>query len=309
MNSVVVPPPPPPPPPPPTVTAIVVTPPTANLLTTATQQFTATATLSNGGTQTNPAVTWAATGGTITTGGLYTAGLLAGPFRVIATQSGGTLADTSAVTLAVGLRTYTTLFPLIENPISEAGKWVNGGTTGLDWTNVSTTPGLAIGHQIGPSFTDGTAILTGTWGANQEASATVFSVNQRDQCFQEVELRLRSTMTAHNSTGYEIGYKTSQTSQAYFFIVRWNGALGDFTTLVQNFGAAFGVKTGDVIRATVIGNTIIAYKNGVELGRVTDNTFTSGNPGIGFNLGDQSGGCAGSNPDYGLTNFTASELP
>ncbi len=46
-----------------------------------------------------PGVTYSATGGTITTGGLYTAGSTAGTFRVIAVQQGGTLADTSAVTL------------------------------------------------------------------------------------------------------------------------------------------------------------------------------------------------------------------
>ena len=37
-------------------------------------------------------------------------------------------------------RTYTTNFPLTENPISEAGNWINGGSVGFDWSNVSTTP-------------------------------------------------------------------------------------------------------------------------------------------------------------------------
>lgn len=85
-------------PPPPTVTAIVVTPATASLQTGGTQQFSATATLSDGSTQTNPSVTWSATGGTINTTGFYTAGSSAGSFRVIA-ASGNGHADTSAVTL------------------------------------------------------------------------------------------------------------------------------------------------------------------------------------------------------------------
>ena len=50
-------------------------------------------------------------------------------------------------------RTYTTNFPLTENPISEAGNWINGGTVGLDWTNVSTTPGLASAASRGRSIT------------------------------------------------------------------------------------------------------------------------------------------------------------
>src|SRR5262245_11556871 len=42
---------------------------------------------------------------------------------------------------------YTTTLPLAEDPISEGGRWINGGTVGLDWTNVATSPGLATGRQ------------------------------------------------------------------------------------------------------------------------------------------------------------------
>jgi hypothetical protein len=44
-------------------------------------------------------VTYTATGGAITAGGVYTAGATAGAFRVIAALTGGSLADTSAVTI------------------------------------------------------------------------------------------------------------------------------------------------------------------------------------------------------------------
>lgn len=83
----------------PTVTAIVLTPSTATVAPGGTQQFSVSATLSNGGSQSNPAVTYSATGGTISSGGLYTAGTTVGTFRVIAVQQGGTLADTSQVTI------------------------------------------------------------------------------------------------------------------------------------------------------------------------------------------------------------------
>jgi hypothetical protein len=88
------------PPPPPVVTQIVVTPASVSLATGTTQQFTATAQMSNG-TQQPATVTWTATGGTVTAAGLYTAGVSAGSYRVIATQQGGTLADTAALTLTV----------------------------------------------------------------------------------------------------------------------------------------------------------------------------------------------------------------
>ena len=93
--------------------------------------------------------------------------------------------------------TYTTNFPLTENPISEGGKWINGKTVGIDWANVSTTPGLAIGRQSSSiKYDDATALLTGTWGPDQSVTATVHTVNQNSNIFEEVELRLRSSLSA-----------------------------------------------------------------------------------------------------------------
>ena len=77
---------------------------------------------------------------------------------------------------------YSTNFSRAENPISEGGRWLNGQTDGLDWTNVRTTPGFALGTEIGGNrpdpqkFDDSTALLKGTWGPNQTAQATVRSV-------------------------------------------------------------------------------------------------------------------------------------
>jgi hypothetical protein len=103
---------------------------------------------------------------------------------------------------------------LTENPISENGMWINGGTTGLDWHDLSTTPGLAIGHQSGSSYTDGTALLTGSWPPDQTAEALVHAKNPNDSCYQEVELRLRSALSAHTCTGYEVSFKATKTGSA-----------------------------------------------------------------------------------------------
>lgn len=81
----------------PTLVAVVVTPASASVPAGGTVQFGAAGLLSNGGT-TPVAVTWTATGGTIGGTGLYTAGALAGGYRVIATGPGG-VADTAAVTV------------------------------------------------------------------------------------------------------------------------------------------------------------------------------------------------------------------
>jgi hypothetical protein len=82
----------------PTITAITLTPASVTLAAGQTRQFSVTATLSSGGTQANPPVTWTATGGTISGSGLYTAGTTLGAYQVIATAANGK-ADTSAVTI------------------------------------------------------------------------------------------------------------------------------------------------------------------------------------------------------------------
>lgn len=204
-----------------------------------------------------------------------------------------------------GGRSYTTAFPLTENPISEGGNWINGQTDGIDWHDMSTTPGLAIGHQSGSSYTDGTALLTGNWGPNQTVEAVVHAVNPKDSCYQEVELRLRSTLTAHSCNGYEISFKATKTSGAYLIIVRWNGPVGDFTYLVNTSGAQYGVTEGDVVKATIVGDVITAYLNGGEVGTATDATYATGSPGMGMNLETGDASCVGTNGDYGFTHYTA----
>jgi hypothetical protein len=191
--------------------------------------------------------------------------------------------------------TYATRFPFTENPISDSGHWTNGKTAALDWGDVSTTPGLAIGHAGPARYADATALLKGTWGPDQSAEATVYAGKTFGS--PEVELRLRSSLSAHVATGYEISNSVSTEASAYLIIVRWNGRLADFTYLANLHGQQYGVKTGDVVKATIVGNVITAYKNGVLLAQVTDKTYSTGNPGMGFN--------EGTNGDYGLSSFTA----
>ena len=83
---------------PPVLQAVVLTPATASVAAGAQQQFSVAGQWSDGST-TAPAVSYAATGGTVNANGRYTAGTTAGTFRVIATQQGGSLADTSTVTV------------------------------------------------------------------------------------------------------------------------------------------------------------------------------------------------------------------
>jgi hypothetical protein len=200
-------------------------------------------------------------------------------------------------------RVYTTNFTKEENPLSEGGKWICGKTTGIDWNDFASKPGYAYGLQSQSGFhdDDGIAILSGAWAADQWAQATVF-IKLGTKGGNEVELHLRHTMYAHYSAGYEI-YWSVNMSPPYVSITRWNGARGDWTIIKQIFGTQYGVANGDVIRATIIGNVISAYKNGVLQEQVSDSVFTTGAPGIG-QWTDQEG-CQ--NQLYGFTNFSAGD--
>ena len=96
-------------------------------------------------------------------------------------------------------RSYSTHFELDEDPISEGGKWKSGGKDGIDWYNVITKNGLAYGAVSKGAYTDPTALLTGTWGKNQTMKAKVFSRNQTEKYYQEVEMRLRSSYRHTNA--------------------------------------------------------------------------------------------------------------
>jgi hypothetical protein len=99
-------------------------------------------------------------------------------------------------------------------------------------------------------------------------------------------------------SGYEIFFRCLKNGAAYAEIVRWNGAVGDWTSLQRHTGAQYGVEDGDVIEATIDGDAIKGFINGVEVISVTDDTFDSGAPGIGFNFG-----VGDTAKDHGFTRF------
>jgi hypothetical protein len=231
------------------------------------------------------------------------------------------------------VRSYSTRFEADEEPISEGGLWINGRRDGIDWCDVLTKNGVAYGEvsrmavaerraeqafgRASPAaepaaqaatgaeapaqagdYDDPTAVLAGAWGRNQAGRATVFSQNPTDEYFQEVEIRLRSSISAHRCTGYEVFWRCSKGDAAYAEIVRWNGKIADFTSLARRVGPEFGVKHGDIVEATIIGNVIRSYVNGVEVMSTADDVFTDGAPGVGFNFF-----VGNTNVDHGLSSF------
>jgi hypothetical protein len=218
------------------------------------------------------------------------------------------------------VRSYRADFAREETPLSDGGAWLNGRADGIDWCDVITKHGVAYGEvsrmgvaerrveqgNLAPNadvaaegdYDDPTAVLAGPWGRNQFAKARVFSRNATAAYFQEVEFRLRSTIAPHVCTGYEVFWRCLTTNEGYAEIVRWNGKVGDFTSLQKLIGPQYGVKDGDLVEASMVGNVLTGSINGVAVISATDDVFGAGSPGIGFNfyVGD-------TNVDHGLMDF------
>ena len=135
-------------------------------------------------------------------------------------------------------------------------------------------------------------------GPNQYGKARVFSRNQTEKYFQEVQIRLRHNMSARFCNGYEVFFRCLKTEGGYAEIVRWNGPIGGWMSLARLTGLQYGVQDGDLIEASIVGDVITGYLNGVKMISVVDDKIKSGAPGIGFNFG-----VGNTNVDHGLRSF------
>ncbi len=206
-------------------------------------------------------------------------------------------------------RVYSTRFDRTEDPLSEQGEWSNHGA---DWTHLAVAKGVVSGTQTGTNagpwrYDDSYAHLEG-FPPDQEAWGKARILKPNANCHQELEILLRFTSAPHSTTGYECFARCLTSQDSYLQIVRWDGPLGKFTYLADKRGTNYGLNDGDVLKASVVGNAITVYVNGVEKARATDDTFKTGNPGIGEFLSCDHGLGIGSNRDFGFTSFTARSL-
>jgi hypothetical protein len=101
----------------------------------------------------------------------------------------------AALAALPGHNTYTTNFTATEKPISEGGHWISGGSNGKNG-DIYTTPGFAQGTPGTITYGDPVAVLTGTWGPNQMAQATVKNPGPWFNA-PEVEIHLRYNVHQH----------------------------------------------------------------------------------------------------------------
>lgn len=190
-----------------------------------------------------------------------------------------TTAPAGACSTTAPSGTFVTTFDSSETPLSEGGAWRRSNNP---WTNVKVQNGVAFGtNGVTNGYDDSYAYLTQNFGANYEIEGIVYrdpSLPSSDS--NELELMLRVTDSGSTASAYEVLWQSYGGQQ----IVKWNGPFGSFTVLQATQLSYFNrpLANGDVLKASVIGNVITMYVNGVATQRATDSGLTSGQPGIGF---------------------------
>jgi len=163
---------------------IVVTPNQMILGAGTTQQFAAYG-RNDAGDSLGVTVTFSATGGTITADGLFTAGTVAGDFQVIATQSGGSLADTATVTITVAGPPVLAQVVLVPSSVSllvggaqqfsAFGRMSNGDSTAVAATFTATGGTISAAGLYTAGATAGTyRVIATDASASFADTATVF---------------------------------------------------------------------------------------------------------------------------------------
>jgi len=148
----------------PGLAGISVSPDTVTLNAGATKTFTATGILSDGSTAAI-GVTWKASGGSIDAGGVYTSGTATGTYRVIATSTDGTYADTAKVTIPEPA-SAPTLSQVVLKPASVS---LSISTTKQFTVFGRTSSGDSVGVAATFSATGGTITSGGLYTAGQTA--------------------------------------------------------------------------------------------------------------------------------------------
>lgn len=248
----------------PRLVAVELTPPSVTLQTGTSQQFAAVGRMSDGTTR-QITVTYAATGGTITTAGLYTAGSTAGAFRATATESGG-LADTSAITITSTPPPSGTpdlsVLPVANRQLP-AFQSYTGRSTAAGASYTDPVSGVRIWRMTGPStpgaggsgqhdYSGGPVQISREWGNGQHTMVTFqggshYLVDFRRgvgfsnwRAFPNTSFQLSFTFSQNPATP-RIAYYLNGTS-----LRRYNTATGQDEN-TGNFPHSFAAQTGGTI--------------------------------------------------------------
>jgi hypothetical protein len=201
-------------------------------------------------------------------------------------------------------RSYSTSFTATENPLSEGGRWVCGGTVGLDWTDPQTNGALCFPTQTQhahPPFDDSVAMLAGRWPTDVTITTTIGKTGTPTG-LHEVEHFHRMTVVSNSVKGYEVDIDLS----GNLFVVLWRGPINSFI----NAGTVAGnnVADGATWSSSMSGSVLTVRNNGSQVfsqdmsawSTTNGETYlANGNPGIGFWYD-----ATDAKSNYGWTNYS-----
>ena len=294
----------------PTLSAVEITPTTVSLQTSASQQFSAVGRMSDGSTS-GVSVNWSATGGTISTSGLYTAGTSAGTFRVIAVQQGGTRADTSSVTITVPAPTLTaveltpatvTLNTGVTQQFTTVGRMSDGSTSAVSVTYTATGGSITAGGLYTAGSTAGTFRVIAVRQGDTKADTSSITITVPAPTLTAVEVSPTTATVAAGTTQQFTALGRMSDNSTSSIAVNWSATGGTVSgTGLYTAGATAGafrviaVQQGGTkadtanVTVTVTAPTLSAVEvtpasaslvtGGAQqfsaLGRMSDNSTTS----------------------------------
>ena len=189
-----------------------------------------------------------------------------------------TTAPAGACSTVAQTGSFTTTFDTAEAKLREGGAWTRANNA---WTDMKVVGGVAYPNNgVTNSYDDSYAYLTQSFGNNYEIEGIVWrDPSLPSGAANEISLLLRTSDDTSNVRTYEMLWQAYGGQQ----IMRWNGPFGSFTSLAVTELSYFNrpLQTGDVLKATAIGNVLTMYVNGVATYRASDSSFGTGQPGIG----------------------------
>jgi len=183
---------------------------------------------------------------------------------------------------------YSTSFPVDQDPMVEDGGWVLGGAGG-NWTNVKTVGGRSFATAFATGVDDAVAMRTGIHPTRHFAEGVVYvQAGYSPANGHELELVTGVTISAGSCSLYEALFSLS----GNFQVVRWNGPYNDLnlglTVNNRNGGPAQPVN-GMTCRHEYFfnpGNGTVSgwvYQNGILVADYVDGSppalLQSGQPG------------------------------
>jgi hypothetical protein len=179
-----------------------------------------------GGDSVAVAVGFSATGGTITSSGLFTAGSKAGTFKVIARDSVSSLADTAQLTVTVPTTTTTSPLPTTTTPVA---------------------PSIGTGIPYGAFALAGqTSILS--------SSGVIFTLSMDAYSASSIIDRINQARAsrAHLMIAMASGRHSNYTTDGVFDMAKWQAKMNTYNTSAIKSAVAAAVADG-----TILGNEVM----------------------------------------------------